>query len=294
MDGHTQRSGHTAAGEERPERLLPSALKALAGKARTEPQHRFGGLYSLLNISNLRAAYHELNPKASPGIDRVDHAEYGRNLEENVTWLVEQLKGKRYHAKLIRRVHIPKGPNTTRPLGVLCISDKVAQRVASRILEAIYEQDFLDFSFAFRPHRDPRKAIRRLRDGLMESYCEWVVELDIQSYYDTIGHDVLVGFIERRVSDRAFVLLSVCPKTSETVISNGCERSVVQSLQHKQISPFSRNDNKKGFRTDTTYQEMASSRSAGERWKGRASGDGDTSRRRRQLCAGQHLSPLYC
>jgi group II intron reverse transcriptase/maturase len=164
-------------------------------------------LYSLLNKSNLRAAYHELNPKAKPGVDKVDYAEYGRDLEDNTSWLVEQLKGKRYHAKLIRRVHIPKGPNTTRPLGILCMSDKVAQRVASRILEAIYEQDFLDFSYAYRPHRDTRNAIRKLRDGLMESRCQWIVELDIKGYYDSIDHDTLIGFIEKRVSDRTFVRL---------------------------------------------------------------------------------------
>jgi len=169
--------------------------------------HRFGGLYSLLNISNLRAAYYELNPKASPGIDEVDYVEYGKNLEENVAWLVEQLKGKRYHAKLIRRVHIPKDPNTTRPLGILCMSDKVAQRVASRILEAIYEQDFKEFSYAYRPRRDQRMAIRALRDGLMESYCQWIVELDITGYYDAIDHDRLIELVERRVSDRTFVRL---------------------------------------------------------------------------------------
>ena len=207
MDGHTKSSTHTAAGKERPERLLPSALKAIAGKAKADASHRFGGLYSLLNSSNLRAAYHELNPKASPGVDKVDYAEYGKDLDENVTWLVEQLKGKRYHAKLIRRVHIPKGPNTTRPLGILCMSDKVAQRVASRILEAIYEQDFLDFSYAYRPGRDQRMAVRRLRDGLMESYSQWIVELDITSYYDSIEHDKLIAFVERRVSDRTFVRL---------------------------------------------------------------------------------------
>lgn len=207
MDGHMQPLQQTPAGKARPDRLLPSSLKAIAGKARSDPEHRFGGLYSLLNHSNLKLAWFELNPKASAGVDEVDHAEYGKNLDDNVSELVEQLKNKRYRAKLIRRVHIPKGQNATRPLGILCMSDKMAQWVAARILEAIFEQDFEDFSYAYRRGKSPRDAIRRLRDGLMESRCEWVVELDIKSYYDTIDHDHLIALVEQRVSDRAFLRL---------------------------------------------------------------------------------------
>jgi len=116
MNRHTQLSKETAAGEKRPDKLLPTSLRAIATKAKSDKTHRFGGLYSLLNTSNLRAAYYEINPKAAAGIDEIDHAEFGKNLESHVAELVSELKEKRYHAKLIRRKHIPKGPDTTRPL----------------------------------------------------------------------------------------------------------------------------------------------------------------------------------
>lgn len=186
---------------------MENALKSIAIKARAEADHRFGGLYSLLNTINLRSAYYELNPKASTGVDRVSHAEYGIELDANVSDMVEMLKQKKYTAKLIRRVHIPKGPDTTRPLGILCISDKLAQRVAAQILGAIYEQDFCEFSYAYRKGKSQRDAVRALSGGLMGSRCTWVVELDIQSYYDKIDHDILMKLLEERISDRSFLQL---------------------------------------------------------------------------------------
>lgn len=207
MDKHMQHSQETASGTKRPDRLLPTSLRAIASKAKAEPKHRFGGLYSLLNESNLRAAYYELNPKAVAGVDGIEYAEYGKQLDAHVAKLTADLKAKRYHAKLIRRAHIPKGPNTTRPLGILCMSDKLAQRVAASVLEAIFEQDFYDFSNAYRPHRSQRTAVRMLKNSITGTYCGWVVEIDIKSFYDTIDHDWMMQMIEQRVSDRAFLRL---------------------------------------------------------------------------------------
>lgn len=207
MNRHTQLSKDTAAGEKRPDKLLPTSLRAIATKAKSDKLHRFGGLYSLLNTSNLRAAYYEINPKAAAGVDEIDHTEFGKNLETHVAELVSELKEKRYHAKLIRRKHIPKGPNTTRPLGIPSVRDKLPQRVAASILEAIYEQDFYDFSNAYRPHRDQRKAVRQLRDTFMSKRIGWVVEIDIKSFYDTLDHEWMLRMVEQRVSDRAFLNL---------------------------------------------------------------------------------------
>lgn len=207
MEERAQALQQTAAGTKRPERLLPSSLRAIATKARTDSGHRFGGLYSLLNRSNLRAAYFRLNRKASSGVDGVSYADYGKDLDAHVDELVEQLRGKRYRAKLVRRVHIPKGLNATRPLGILCTSDKLAQRVAADILEAIYEQDFADFSYAYRRGRSTRDAVRALRDGIMGNRCSWVVELDIKGYYDSIDHSLLMEMLKQRVSDGAFLRL---------------------------------------------------------------------------------------
>lgn len=207
MNRHTQLSKETAAGEKRPDKLLPTSLRAIATKAKSDKKHRFGGLYSLLNTSNLRAAYYEINPKAAAGVDEIDHAEFGKDLETHVAGLVRELKEKRYHAKLIRRKHIPKGPNTTRPLGILSIRDKLPQRVAASVLETIYEQDFYDFSNAYRPLRDQRRAVRQLRETFMNHHCAWVVEVDIKSFYDTLDHEWMIQMVEQRVSDKAFLHL---------------------------------------------------------------------------------------
>jgi group II intron reverse transcriptase/maturase len=207
MDRHTQSSQGTATGKKRPDRLLQTSLKAIASKAKAAPKHRFGGLYSLLNTTNLQAAYHRLNPRAAAGVDKVTHAEYGKDLDAHVAKMVSDLIGKRYHAKLIRRTHIPKGPNTTRPLGILTMSDKLAQRVAADILNAIYEQDFYDFSTAYRPGKDQRYAIRNLRESFFENRCGWVVEIDIKSFYDNLDRDWMMRMVSERVSDRAFLRL---------------------------------------------------------------------------------------
>lgn len=190
-----------------PDRLLHTSLKAIASKARKEPLHRFRGLYTLLNQSNLCAAYTQLNKKAAAGVDGMTHAEYGENLETHVEKLVEDLQSNRYHAKLIRRSYIPKGRDTTRPLGILTISDKLLQRVAADILSSIFEQDFEDFSYAYRPYRDARKAVEAVRSGFISSRCSWVVEFDIKAFYDNIKHDWLMKMLERRVNDGPFLRL---------------------------------------------------------------------------------------
>jgi RNA-directed DNA polymerase len=203
------RSSYTGQGPEpkRPDRLLPLSVRAIASKAGKEPTHRFRGLYSLFNRSNLRAAWFALNRKAAAGVDGITHEEYGRDLDAHVEKLAEELKGKRYRAKLIRRSYLPKGEGTTRPLGILTMSDKLVQRVAADILTAIYEQDFCDFSHAYRPGRGARTAVEAVRSGFIGSRCSWVVEFDITGFYDNINHDLLMKMLERRINDKPFLIL---------------------------------------------------------------------------------------
>jgi group II intron reverse transcriptase/maturase len=191
----------------RPDRLLPLSVRAIASKAGKEPKHRFRGLYSLFNRSNLRAAWFALNRKAAAGVDGITHEEYGRDLDAHVEKLAEELKGKRYRAKLIRRSYLPKGEGTTRPLGILTMSDKLVQRIAADILTAIYEQDFCEFSYAYRPGRSTRTAVEAVRRGFIGSRCSWVVEFDITGFYDNINHELLMKMLERRINDRPFLIL---------------------------------------------------------------------------------------
>jgi RNA-directed DNA polymerase len=161
----------------------------------------------LFNASNLRAAYFELNPKAASGVDGESYAAFGENLDANVARLADELRGRRYHAKLIRRAYIPKGKDTTRPLGILTMADKVVQKVAAKILSAIYEQDFLDFSHAYRPHRDIRKAVEETRVALMSTRCSWVVGADLKDCFGSIQHEWVIRMLRERIDDGPFLRL---------------------------------------------------------------------------------------
>ena len=195
----SQSAKETAPGS-RPDMLLPTSLREIARKAKRSTSYRAGGLYSLLNPSNLTASFLGLNKKAARGSDGVTYAEYGKNLKANIGEMVQSLKEKRYRAKLVRRVHIPKGEGKTRPLGIPAVSDKVLQGCASQILSGIYEGDFLPCSFGYRPHRGAKEAVMAVREGLRQRTA-WVVEADIRGFFDNLDHDWLMRMLEQRVSD---------------------------------------------------------------------------------------------
>jgi len=123
---------------------MPTSLRGIANRARRDKKARFGGLYGLLNEANLRGCFYQLRRSAAPGVDKVTFVEYERELATNLADLVSRLKGKRYHAKLVRRKYIPKANGKLRPLGIPALEDKLLQLAVAKVLEAIYEQDFLE------------------------------------------------------------------------------------------------------------------------------------------------------
>jgi RNA-directed DNA polymerase len=132
-----------------PEKALLTKLNRLSEIARQDPTVKFTSLAHLLDKEFLKASYRELNRYAAVGIDRVSYETYGKNLDENIADLIERLKSKRYSAQDIRRVRIPKPDGGQRLLGILVLEDKIVQRGVAKILNAIYEQDFLDISYGF-------------------------------------------------------------------------------------------------------------------------------------------------
>jgi group II intron reverse transcriptase/maturase len=146
-----------------------------------------------------------MNPRAAPGVDRQSYREYGEALGGNLHRLVERLKRKSYRARLVRRRHIPKGKGKSRPLGILVMDDKVVQTGAARLLSAIWEADFLECSYAYRPRRNAHGAVRALSEGLQYGKYGYVVEADIKSYFDRIEHEWLIKMLEERIDDRAFL-----------------------------------------------------------------------------------------
>ena len=186
---------------------MQTSLRGIANRARQDKGARFGNLCGLLSVENLRLCFYKLRKNAATGIDGVTYQEYEEKLEENLTELVERLKGKRYRAKLVRRRHIPKGGGKMRPLGIPVLEDKVVQRACADILMAIYEEDFLDCSWGYRPGRSAREATRELETELHRGRYGWVVEADIRSFFNNIDHDWMIKMLEERVNDRAFTRL---------------------------------------------------------------------------------------
>jgi RNA-directed DNA polymerase len=186
---------------------MRTSLRGIANRAKKDRKARFGNLYGLLNEKNLRECFYKLKRGAAPGVDGVDFEQYEVNLTPNLANLVERLKGKQYRAKLVRRKHIPKPGGKLRPLGIPVIEDKLLQMAAASVLSAIYEQDFLETSWGYRPGRGPRQASRVLAGRLAIGRYHWIVEADIRGFFDRISHEWMLKMLGERVNDSAFLNL---------------------------------------------------------------------------------------
>jgi group II intron reverse transcriptase/maturase len=155
-----------------------------------------------IDLEFLREAYHLTRKNGAPGIDGQTAEEYGRELDSHLQSLLDRFKSGRYWAPPVRRVYIPKGEGSeTRPIGIPTIEDKILQRAVTMVLTAVYEQDFLDCSYGFRPERSAHQAVEAVWQGLMSMGGGWVIEVDIQKFFDTLDHKHLRGFLEQRVRD---------------------------------------------------------------------------------------------
>ena len=185
-----------------------SALERVRQAARKDKKLRFTALlHHIYNLDTLRMAYFRLKKEAAPGMDGETWRHYGEELETNLQDLSERLKRGAYRAKPVRRVYIPKADGRQRPLGVTALEDKIVQRAAVEVLNAIYETDFLGFSYGFRPGRSQHQALDALYTGLLTKKVNWVLDLDIQGFFDGLSHKWLVKFIEHRIADRRVVRL---------------------------------------------------------------------------------------
>src|SRR2546421_2587040 len=185
-----------------------SALERVRQAASKDKKLRFTALlHHLYNLETLRMAYFSLKKEAAPGVDRETWRNYGETLEDNLQDLSHRLKRGAYRAKPVRRVYIPKADGRQRPLGVPALEDKIVQRAAVEVLNAIYETDFLDFSYGFRPGRSQHQALDALYTGLLTKKVNWVLDLDIKGFFDGLSHEWLVKFVEHRVADRRVVRL---------------------------------------------------------------------------------------
>lgn len=182
-------------------------LSLISGHARRDPDFQFTSLAHLLNVEYLRDCYKSLNRNKAVGIDNVSWEEYGRNLDGNLELLVSRLKRKKYKPMPARRVYIPKSETEKRPLGISALENKIVERGITWILESIYEQDFLNCSYGFRPKRNCHQALKELNDLIMYQPVNHIVESDIMGFFDNVSHEKLMEFLRIRIKDTTLLNL---------------------------------------------------------------------------------------
>jgi len=189
------------------ESLTSNKLALVSRRAREDSKVQFISLAHLLNVEFLRECYRSLGKEKAPGIDGKSWHDYGKDLDANLVNLVERLKAKRYRPLPARRVYIPKGDKGTRPLGLPAIEDKIVQKGIARILEAIYEADFCNGSYGFRPKRSCHQALKEVNDTIMFRPVSFVIEADIKGFFDHVSHDWMMKFLQVRIRDSSLLLL---------------------------------------------------------------------------------------
>lgn len=186
---------------------MRTSLRVISEKARQDTKYRFQNLINLLSEDFLLDSWHLLNRKSAVGVDKVSVSDYEKNLRENIRKLVQTLKAGRYHAKLIKRVYIPKGNGKQRPLGLPVTEDKLLQCAVARILNAIFDGDFEETSYGYRPNRSARRAVQDLTHKLQFGRFTYVVEADIKGFFDNIDHDWILRMLALRIDDRRLLRL---------------------------------------------------------------------------------------
>lgn len=186
---------------------VKTQLKFITERARREPKCKFTSLAHLLSEGFLLECFKELKKNKAPGIDGVTVKQYEERLAENIKDLVDRLKGKQYIPQPVKRVYIPKDDKSLRPLGLPAVEDKVVQTGIKRILEAIWEADFLDVSYGFRPNRGCHDALEDVRRTIMTRPVGYVVDMDISKFFDTVDHPWMMECLKQRVSDPSLLRL---------------------------------------------------------------------------------------
>lgn len=187
--------------------LFPG-LGRIREAAKRDKHVRFSALLHHLTVELLEASYRKLNPKATPGVDGVTWRAYGEGLEEKLKDLHRRIHTGRYRAKPARRSYIPKGNGESRPLGIASLEDKIVQQGVVWILEQIYEEDFLGFSYGFRPGRSPHRALDALYMAIKTRRVNWILDADVRKFFDSVQFDWIERFLEHRISDQRVLRLA--------------------------------------------------------------------------------------
>jgi RNA-directed DNA polymerase len=219
------------------ERLSPELLK-VAERAQGEPEGRFHSLAHLMDVPALARSFHRLRKDAAVGVDGVTKEAYGEALDANLADLHERLRSKRYRHRALRRGRVPKGKGQWRPIGISAFEDKIVQGAIREVMEAIYEQDFLDCSYGFRPKRGAHDAIRALNRAVHRGQVSWILEADIASFFDSLDRTRLKEMLQTRIADGS--LLRIIGKCLHVGVLDGEEYSEPErgTTQGSVLSPL--------------------------------------------------------
>ncbi|MGH2449260.1 MAG: reverse transcriptase domain-containing protein, partial [Chloroflexota bacterium] len=186
---------------------VSSGLDRVRGVARKDKDAKFTALLHHVDLDRLWRAYVAIRPQAAPGVDGVTWDAYGENLRENLEDLLARVHSGAYRASPSRRVSIPKPTGRQRPLGIATLEDKIVQRAVVEVLNAIYETDFLGFSYGFRPGRSPHDALDALTVGIERKKVTWVLDADVSDFFSKLDHSWMRKFLEHRIADRRVLRL---------------------------------------------------------------------------------------
>ena len=217
---------------------VETKLALITKRAAEEPRYRFTNLIHMVNEGFLKANYQKLGRNRATGVDGVSWEEYGEKLEENIKGLIGRMKKKSYRPQPARRVYIPKGNGARRPLGIPATEDKMVQKAMSRIMEAKYEQDFLESSYGFRPKRGCHHALKRVGELINGRPINHIIEADIKGYFEHVSHGRLMEMVKRRITDPKFIRYLVRFLKSGYLEGDVFERTEEGTPEGGNISPL--------------------------------------------------------
>ena len=218
---------------------LQHALERIRNAAKEDKGRRFTALWHhVYAVNRLRQAYFALKREATPGVDGETWASYGKTLEGNLKDLSERLKRGAYRARPVKRIYIPKTDGKERPIGIPVLEDKLVQRAVVEVLNAVYEEDFLGFSYGYRPGKRPHDALDAVTVAIERRKVKWVLDADIRGFFDTIDHAWMMRFVEHRIADRR-VQRHIKKWLNAGVLEDGTWREVEEGVpQGGSVSPL--------------------------------------------------------
>ena len=184
---------------------MKTKLIKIAEIAFKKPKEKFTSLYHLINEEMLIQCHKELKGKKASGIDKITKEEYEDTLSENINCLVKRLKSRKYRPQPVKRVYIPKDNGKNRPLGMPTYEDKLVQMALNKILQSIYERDFMSMSFGFRANKNCHDALKLVNKEIVEKRINYIVDADIKSFFDNVNHKWLIEFLKVRIADKNII-----------------------------------------------------------------------------------------